>query len=484
MVAGFLFGALLSPVGMGASRGVASFARPKYRITATYVPEKRDVVGHMELDLPVDLPEAEGSEIFFRLYPNVFHNWKYGKLMKPEMPGFLTVRNVKVNGQDAAARLLEDPTILQVTLPQRGSDALLRVEMDYHLRIPQHGMRLTQDGGTAFLAQWYPMLAVRDPKGWHLDPFTTTGDPFYTRVADFQVSFQIPSGYRVVSTGRNPESNGTMAKTVLQQRVRDFTAMITSEYQGLTSVEDGVRVNLWYRPEMKKSAQVLHRAAASSLRFFSEKFGSYRDETMDEVDVVLGEAGYGIAGMEYPGLITSIVEMGEERTGTGEPAVNVVAHEMAHQWWYGLVGNDQSREPWVDEGLTTFSEFLYMREVEKKDGMAFLRRASMRADEVHRAMGLAVTEPILRYPDSVYALMVYLRPAAMMFSLSSEVGGMDSLLSILQEYSDRYRYGIATGCDFIQLAESRSGKDLRDFFQKWLYQLPQGCSAVRGQNKG
>jgi aminopeptidase N len=181
---------------------------------------------------------------------------------------------------------------------------------------------------------------------------------------------------------------------------------------------------------------------------------------------VLGETGFGIAGMEYPGLITSIPTMATEK-GI-QPAVSVVAHELAHQWWYGVVGNNQAKEPWLDEGLTTFSEFLFMKEKMKSNEQEFLRRATQKTNEIHQAAGITCVDTLYSYPDMVYGLMVYIRPAAMMFELMDEIG-RENVLKIMRTYYEQYQFKTATTQDFIRVANRTAGKDLTPFFHKWLY---------------
>ncbi|WP_187820664.1 M1 family metallopeptidase [Pasteuria penetrans] len=453
-------------------------ARPIYKITGTYKPKQRSLKGHMQLYVSANLPEAQGDSIFLHLYPNAFHHWKHEKSFRPAKPGFLIPHNVKINGQNAVTELHHDKTILQIHLPQQVKGTTLDIEMDYHLRIPKGGIRLSQEGKTAFLAQWYPMLAVRDQKGWHLNPYTPTSEPFYTRAADYHVSFEVPPGYRVISTGRNPEPMKNTAQ-ISSHQTRDFTAMITSEYQALTVQEDGVHIHLWHRPKDRKLAQSSQHTAVSSLRFFSEKFGAYRDEITDELDIVLDSSKTNpsnMGGMEYPGLVT-ISTQSTQRTPASHNSTTIkdtLTHEIAHQWWYGFVGNNQAREAWLDEGLTTFSHNLYMKNVEGEDRILDgLRKSVSEADK----NGIGKKEALAGNPPSKesYITMAYARPAAMMFDLATEVGGMDELLGILKKYHTQYRYKIATSCDFIRFVESQSGKDLRYFFKKWLYRLPEDC---------
>jgi len=437
-------------------------SRPVYRIRADYDDKARTVAGRMEVTLPKNRSET-WEEVYFRLYPNAFRRWQWEEHSKPKEPGYLDVTEVKVNGRKAATHI--DGTVMRVNLPkplQPGQSA--RIEMKYRLKLPRGGSRLNAFGRTAFLAQWYPMLAVKDEDGWHTEPYTTVGDPFYSQMSDFEVTFRVPEGYRVItSADDDPTKPAKGTVTLRQENMRDFAAVITKDYEVIQGAAGDVEVNLWYQKGMEKEAKKLHRAAVSGMRFFGSLFGPY---PYREVDVVLGETGYGIAGMEYPGLVTSIPKY---PTRKGErPAVNVVVHELAHQWWYGVVGNNQVKEPWLDEGLTTFSEMLYMHDKMGEDQREFLARAAEVSDEIHKRQGVTSVEPLYRYSDSIYGLMVYTRPAAMLWKLMDEIG-KEKVLEILRTYYDRYKFQVATTRDFIRVANEVAGRDLTPFFDRWLF---------------
>ncbi len=124
-------------------------------------------------------------------------------------------------------------------------------------------------------------------------------------------------------------------------------------------------------------APTLHDAAISSMKYFSEKFGPIPTR---EIDVVLGETGHGIAGMEYPGLVTSIPYV-PTRDGQNQKSMWLPMNS-AHQWWYGIVGNNQVKEPWLDEGLTTFSEMLFMAKQMGEDEQELLKWVVERSEEI------------------------------------------------------------------------------------------------------
>ena len=435
--------------------------RPFYQIDTTFHPEKDELTGHMVVTLPEKRKEPQ-KEVYFRLYPNAFQDWKHGASSKPEKPGYIKVSKVKVDGKSVQADIKE--TVMKVDLQKALKDGQsARIEMDFLLHLPRGGMRLNVFKNTAFLAQWYPMLAVKDQNGWHTEPYTTTGDPFYSEISDFEVTFRLPKGYQVISTGKDKDQPVNSKITVKQDQVRDFAAVLTKDYRVQRGKYKDIQVNLWYMNGMEDVVKPLHEAAISGMKFYSEKFGPYPYE---EIDVVLGETGEGIAGMEYPGLVTSIPKIGTKK-GVG-PAVNVVVHELAHQWWYGVVGNNQAKEPWLDEGLTTFSEFLYMQEKTNEDERGLLKKASEKADEIHQTAGITSAQPLYDYPDPVYGLMVYIRPAAMFYELMDEIG-KEKVMEILKTYYHRYQYKVATTPDFIRTANEVAGKDLTPFFQKWLY---------------
>lgn len=435
--------------------------RTHYRIDARYDESSRFVDGKLRVHIPNhDAPKWE--KVYFHLFPNAFRDWAFNKAAAPETEGHIEVDHVRVNGKAIKPKI--EKTLMTLELPQplpKGKKA--EVEMDFSVKLPTGAMRLNHVDNTAFLAQWYPMLAVYDDDGWHTDPYTTIGDPFYTDMADYTVSLKVPRGYRVISSADDSLKGSSSTVRLAQQNIRDFAVVITKDYKVKRGKVGNTDVNVWYRQEMEDVVDELLAAAQKGLHFFNEKFGPY---AYPEVDVVLGESGHGIAGMEYPGLVTSLDRV-STRDGE-EAAVNVVVHELAHQWWYGMVGNNQVKEPWLDEGLTTFSESLYMSEVEGRPEQPLFKKAVMSSEQVHAKKGLTVVQPVYAYPEQLYALMVYVRPAAMLWDLSEQIG-LEKVVDILHAYFDQYRGKTATTEDFIRVAGEVSGKDLKPFFNQWLY---------------
>ncbi|MFT9488103.1 M1 family metallopeptidase [Tepidibacillus infernus] len=436
---------------------------PSYLIDMIYHENTKKVTGNMKVMVP-NRTTKPLDELYFHLYPNAFANWKWEEVTKPKTNGYLKVIKASINQIEAFPHQKDTLLKLNLPIPLQPNKAAM-VEITFELKLPTRGLRLNQTPYSAYLAQWYPMLAVVDNQGWHIDPYTTTGDPFFSEIADFKVHVQVPEGYTVISSANDPHHEVANEKqvTLSQQKIRDFAMVITKEYESISGItKDGVKTNLWYLSDQQAVAPLLLGAATDAMQFFNESFGSY---PMKEIDIVLANSGYGIAGMEYPGLVTSdaYIEEGKKKW----PAYHVVAHELAHQWWYSTVGNNQIEEPWLDEGLTSFSEYLYTEQVLKRKNIdVLMKKIKQTTDQLSAEQNVSVLQSIYSYGD-LYGLFIYARPAAMLWELKEEFGDQ-KVKELLQTYYKNYRFKIASTEDFIQTANTVFNKDMSPFFNQWL----------------
>lgn len=196
----------------------------------------------------------------------------------------------------------------------------------------------------------------------------------------------------------------------------------------------------------KTQAQNMLAAAQKSVSTFSASFGPY---PYPELDVVLG-AFPDFGGMEYPTIAFSEVDRW------------TVAHEIAHQWWYGLVGNDQYAEPWLDESLATWSEELAMPAWLKCSGYAFPGAARLTNDMEYWGDHPAQYD------------VVYEGGACMLKDLANTLG-KDRLIEVLRDYADDHWLGVARTGDFtaaIEAAALDNGLVLGDFWEEWRVDTP------------
>jgi aminopeptidase N len=158
-----------------------------------------------------------------------------------------------------------------------------------------------------------------------------------------------------------------------------------------------------------------------------------------------------------------------------DPAFIVtITHEAAHQWWYNLVGNDVFLEPWLDEGLTTYTSAVFLQDTYGQDAYAGLVEywSQRYARLVQDGYDEQVARPLEYFEQlgnpSVYGGVVYTKCALFFKALREEVGDK-VFFGVLRQYFSENKYQIATGEDLLDLFERQAGRDLDALYQEWLY---------------
>jgi Peptidase family M1 domain len=253
----------------------------------------------------------------------------------------------------------DDATVLSIPLPQPvapGESAT--VEIAWTSRVPRTFARTGAVGNFFFLAQWFPKIGVLEDRGWNCHQFHA-GTEFYADYGVYDVRIKVPRGWIVGATGRERQRtdhpNGTTTHHYTQEDVHDF-AWTTSptllerkarfEHSSLPPVE----MRLLLQPEHAGQADRHFEATRAALRYYGEWFGPY---PYGHVTIVDPAWQSGAGGMEYPTLFTAGTRwLAPRRVAQPE---GVTVHEAGHQFWYGLVGNNEFEHAWLDEGLNTFS---------------------------------------------------------------------------------------------------------------------------------
>ncbi len=423
----------------------------------------------------VDVTNTEGQpleSLYFRLLPN--GGQSYGN-------GSLTVSDTRVIGDTADTILSLNNTLLEVKLPQvLQPGERVQVEFDFQGIVPldfggdaspyAYGIYNKSEGVLA-LSGWYPILAVYDEGGWHLDPISPIGDSVFSETALYTVRVTMPSDLVLVSTGVeiSRESLGATTKYLLVSGpMRDFFMIASPDFQVVSQIVDGTRVNSYYFSEDEYAGAVGLSVSAESLRVFNQRFGKYPYIELDMVQAPMRNA----LGVEFPGIYLIGASLYDE-PDTPDFAVTV-AHEVAHQWWYSLVGNDVFAEPWLDEALSTYSSGIYYQDV-LGDG-AYSGLASYwqsRYDTLIQDGEDDVITRDLKYFESlgvprVYSGVVY-RKGALFFKALREAIGDSAFFDALQGYYLDNKYGVANGDELLAAFEQASGQELDDLYNEWLY---------------
>jgi hypothetical protein len=227
------------------------------------------------------------------------------------------------------------------------SGARIRLRFDLRIQVAARNDRFGYAGGLSLLGTALPTLAVHDDFGWHLDPFVAFGESFYSVVGGYRVTLDVPTGLATPTTGRQVATTvegDRSIRTFVADHVRDFEWAAGGSLRQVRMSDGNELIRVWYRPGFVTSTKAGHvlGLALRSMQTYTAAFGGY---PYPEVDVVL-TAFRGYGGMEYPQIVFA------------NPEDRVVTHELAHQWWFGLVGDDEYADPWLDESFATWSMFL------------------------------------------------------------------------------------------------------------------------------
>jgi hypothetical protein len=260
--------------------------------------------------------------------------------------GAFSLRSATAQDQPASASL--DGTVLDVPLPtalQPGATA--EIGLRFSLAVPRRPGRLSAGQRSLALGNWFPTLAVHRGE-WDRHQYTDVGDAFITEVADFDVRLTSSIPLQVATTGRVVEDSGT-AFRIQAQGIRDFGLGLSPDYVVVEAQAGSASVRAY--SYSRDRGRVYAEAAARYLRVYGQLLGGYpyRVFTVAEVDL---PASYG--GMEYPGLIFLSSAISLPTPFEGSSADILIGHEVAHQWFYSLVGNDQVADPWLDEAFATY----------------------------------------------------------------------------------------------------------------------------------
>ena len=228
-------------------------------------------------------------------------------------------------------------------------------------------------------------------------------------------------------------------------------------------------VNSYAIPERADGAELALEFATGALKSYNERFGPYPYTEFDVVGTPMLALG-----MEYPGIVAIALDLydpNEEIRGLPSQVMleGTVAHEVAHQWFYNVVGNDQLDEPWLDEAVVQYATGLYY--VDAYDEAAAQRyRESWygRWDRVDRA-DVPVGLPAGDYTGKEYGAIVYGR-GPLFISALAEAMGQETFDQFLRDYYQSNKWGIGTADAFRRLAEDHCQCDLTALFQEWVYQ--------------
>jgi hypothetical protein len=372
-------------------------------------------------------------EVYLRLWDN-FHG---------TCPSVRPVQISNVIGGTAGA-LEVNCTAVKLTLPTPLADGQSgTVGFDVSIAVPDGSDRFGRDGAYNFIGNAIPVLAVRDAAGWHLSPYTNNGESFYQLASSYNVTLDHPTSVLTPTTGATTEAPGTSGRTITTAtatNVREF-AWVAGPFVKTTAVSPGgIRVNTFRTSGITAStASSMQSTALSAMDGHGGRFGTY---PYGEVDLVLHN-NFWFGGMEYPGLVLS------------QASATPVIHELGHQWFYGIVGDDEYTTPWLDEGFTDYA--------------TDLQRGVTGTNCWNNVTWAEANEKLtnsMAYWDahsSRYSTVVYTYGKCALHDLRRLIGD-SAMTTLLRTYAQSHWFGISTVADFKAAAQAATAVDLTSYW--------------------
>lgn len=345
-------------------------------------------------------------------------------------------------------------------------DENVKIYFEYSFVLPNCNHRFGYGNNTFNLANFYPIICVFENGTFNTNGYNANGDPFYSEMANYCVNITLDKQYIVASTGKKTSENienGIKNISFNAKMVRDFALVVSDNFQVLNQQYNNTNIEYYYFSDTHPNSSL--QAGVDAIKTFSKLFGDYPYDTFSivECDFVYG-------GMEYPNLVMISSDISNE-----DDYLNVIIHETAHQWWYGMVGNDEYNYPWLDEAITEFSTILFY---DNNKGYNFNHKSMVNISKENYTLFISVYEDVLGPIDTSmraidqyktepeYTYCTYVKGVLMFESLYQLIGEKDFCNS-LKYYFENNKYSNATPQDLISAFEATTKQNLSNFFNSW-----------------
>jgi hypothetical protein len=449
---------------------------PTYEFDGRFTPASESADARIEGRVEITWRNLTGSpvdEVYVRLYPNA-----------PEYEdGVMRIIRSSIDGERAPGNFSEDDTLYTIPLESAiKEDAVATILLNFETVIPtdpveSYGMfKFDSQLLTYSMAHWQPLLAGWDDRyGWNTGPISQNGDPVYTESAVFDVELGVPNDIVFVASGSLIDQKRDDVSTLLHFASgpsRDFVMAASPSFEVLEAEVGETTVRSYSLPGSGDGSQRVLDAAAESLALYNDLIGPYPYEEFDLVQVDIGN---GAGGVEFPGIVYIGSDFYDRSTSDDGPGMLefVVVHEVAHQWFYAVVGNNQYQHAFLDESLCNYlSIFYYAVEysAEEAHNQANLHLRLSYFNKLFREGDQLVDQPTDDFATMRdYGVIVYGKGALAFMELRREIG-TDAFFDGLARYYDEFAFEVAHPEDLKAAFEEASGQDLDDFWSHWFEQ--------------
>jgi hypothetical protein len=483
-----------------------------YTITARLDPAARTISGS-EVVTWRNITTRPATDLQFHLYWNAWKNTRSTFMRERALAsgggsnedrhrradewGRIDVSSIRIGGRDLASakRFVapddgnpDDETVMMVPLDQAVEPAsTVSIEIAWTAHVPRTFERTGAIGNFFFIAQWFPKLGVLQDEGWNCHQFHA-GTEFFSDYGIYDVSLTVPTGWPLGATGvrrslADDRASGSTTHRYYQEDVHDFVWTTSPDYLERTARFEHptlppVEMRLLLQPEHADQAERHFDATRTTLKYYGEWYGPYPYGHITIVDPAFqSDAG----GMEYPTLFTAGTRwLAPARVTTPE---GVTVHEAGHQFWYGIVGNNEFEDAWMDEGFNTFSTARAIAQVYDPNPLSLryfggfipwvVKDISISRETDgnrlrgyrHDAKSDVQSTPTYRYFPSTGGSITYNKTALWLNTMERWLG-WPTLQQVMSTYFERWKFAHPKPADYFAVVNSVTNRDLGWFFDQ------------------
>jgi len=433
------------------SKGVPAGNDSNYEINLNMAP---DGEFHVESTVVIkNTSKDEWEELVFYFIPNIFTENTARELSYPiESPAKVKFHKVENEGEQMNFTLVKDTLTIQLNHkiePDNG----VTIDFSYDFTLPDKGLRFTENNGNYFLSQFYPMLATYRDHKWNKEDYRLNGETYHTAFSSFKVSYIIPDGYTIASTSNDDVFPSEIKGEFEVSNIKEvFLAILKNPIVTQKANED-VEIRIFGFEDQQDLYTEITEVASDAFNYFEKTIGPY---PFTQLDIVIDSLG-----MEYPGIITANTIYG---SGPVNPDAlkSIIVHEIAHQWFYGVISNDPYHDAWLDEGFADFATGLYQFSKSKEE----IPYETMNEQLAHLEP-LPVNLPLDKYEKN-QSSYIYGKSSTMLFNLFEDRGGIKEAEKFLGKYYECYKYKEINTEEFVRFSKHYFNLKDNSIFEEWL----------------
>ncbi len=440
--------------------------------------------------------------------------------------GGYKISSVKNITENVNADYLITDTRMQIKLPRalKAGGDVTKIKIDYSFTLPEEGadrcgILKTKNGNIYAVAQWYPRMCVYDDvEGWNTLPYIGPSE-FYLEYGDYDFSITAPASHIVVASGELQNAAEVLTATQLKRmndaKNSDATVMIRSENEvtdatsrpksagtltwkykmfnardvswssSKSFIWDAAKINL--AGGKKALAQSVYPAESNgnkkwsrATEFTKASIENYSKRWFQYPYPVATNVASNVSGMEYPGIVFCGSGAG------GADLFGVTDHEFGHTWFPMIVGSNERKYGWMDEGFNTFINTLALKDFNKGEYDGSSPSPSLLTGYMFGPM----SESILNTPDAMKEVNIgsalYYKPGYGLTLLRNNILGPERFDYAFTEYIKRWAYKHPTPWDFFRTMDNVAGENLSWFWKGWFlenYKLDQAIKDVSNDEK-